>query len=163
MRFRRPSHIARVIAFAQKRERMEVSDFGTIPQTVEKWLGIKPKVSFPPEFTAAGFVLASDGVTVTNPNGQSGTYDPTSGTITTADGTIAPHGDLTGTNVTVTSDSAPTDITEMARNAKGTIVGGAIGVGIGAVAGMTMLGPIGARVGGVVGGVLGAWIGNMVT
>ena len=153
--------VARVLAFETRAGEHVSSDFAGVPQTIERWLGIA-RVPFPAEFTSAGFVLASDGVTVTGPGGQGGTYDPKTGTITTADGVIAPHGDLTGKNVTVTSDKPPTDITEIVRETKSTIVGGAIGVGIGAVAGMSMAGPLGAKVGAVTGGVIGAWIGNAV-
>ena len=136
---------------------------GNVLSKLEGWLGVKPHYPFPAEFTAAGFKLAADGRTVTAPDGSTAAYDPTTGEITMADGsTVAPHADPSGTNTAVTSPSAPIDLSEIARESKSTIIGGGIGLAVGAAAGMSIAGPIGARVGMAVGALIGGWIGKEV-
>lgn len=117
-------------------------------------------------FAAAGITVNADG-TVVMPDGTKGTFDPTTGIITLADGStvaLAAYDPNQG-NVKPPQTGAGNivDLTlwweQVQSKVKWTGIVGLVGVAAGAGIGFSLAGPVGARVGAAVVGALGAFIG----
>lgn len=112
-------------------------------------------------FAAAGIKVNADGAVVM-PDGTTGTFDPTTGIISLADGTdvALPAYDPTKgqTHDNPATKGVPIDLSEWAREGKGAAIGAGLGAVVGVALGMSF-GPLGMRIGAAIVSPVGAWIG----
>lgn len=117
-------------------------------------------------FAAAGITVNADG-TVAMPDGTKGTFDPSTGIISLADGSDVALPNYDPSQGQAHSNPTTTGVLfdvsawwrEASAGVEGLTVGSVVGIAIGAGIGASLAGPIGARIGATVAGSLGAWIG----